>query len=151
MAKGIRLEGKEQDRLKQINDYIGELGGKKIRRRRNIFSQKSLLNFNTKRTGNSCGSSSDKPSFWDDQACFGFKRKKMEVYYGTAYTQVAHVTSKAKGQYAEVDHYTLVDCTEECWKTAIVVCVRTMNISGEQYMTAHVAGECPYCKYHTNF
>jgi hypothetical protein len=151
MAKGIRLEGNEQDKLKQINDYIGELGGKKIRRKRNPFSSKLYLNFNTKRTGNACGSSSKRPSLWDDQACFGFKTKERQVPWGRTYDEVARVTSKAKGQYSEVDHFTLVDCSEECWKTAIVVCVRTTKVSDEQYMTAHVAGECPYCKYHVSY
>ena len=149
--KGIKLEGTDQEKNRQINDYIGELGGKKVRRRRSIFSQILVLDFNTKRTGQAFGNEAKDPKHWDDQQCFGIKEIEVSKPWGAATDELARISSKAKGQYDTVEHYTLTDCTEECWKKAIVVCVRTMEKSENMYMTAHVAGECPYCNYHVRF
>jgi len=151
MPKGIKLTGDNQQRLDQINNYIGELGGKKIRRRRNNFSGKLEYSFNGKRSGECDSTSSKKPESWNEQPCFGHNRVTVERPWGEDEIEQSRIFMKAKGQYDNVEHYTLVDCVESCWHEAIVVCVRELIVSQETYMTAHVAGKCPYCKYHTTY
>jgi hypothetical protein len=149
--KGIELVGTQQERNKQINDYIGELGGQKVRRRRSIFSQILQLEFNTKRSGQAARTTDKDPKHWDDQQCFGAHEIEVQRPWGVGTDEQCRVSSRAKGQYDSVDHYTLTVCTEGCWQEAIVVCVRKLGVSGGEIMTAHVAGECPYCHYHVRY
>ena len=152
--KGIKLEGTSQARNHQINEYIGELGGKKVRRRRKVwgaFGNELSLDFNTQRAGECYSNMSKDTQMWDEQTCFGIKVIVKERPWSQTFDDLAFVTMKAKGQYDSVTHYTLTNCTEACYKKAIVVCVRLTATGQEEYMTAHVAGECPYCIYHENY
>jgi hypothetical protein len=58
---------------------------------------------------------------------------------------------KTNKRYDTVSHYTLVNCKASCWQDAIVICVRELKKSGDVYMTAHVAGKCPYCTYFVRY
>jgi len=144
--KGIKLEGNHQEQARQIVEYIGELGGKKPRRKRNMFSGDMDYHFSGKRQG-SCHPTTGKiKEAWDEQPCFGYRAVKSKSYYGGMEEQ-NRIHMKAKQKYDLVSHYTLVDCVSSCFNEAVVVCVRELKKSGDTYMTAHVAGKCPYCNY----
>jgi len=148
--KGIKLVGDQQEQAKQINDYIGELGGKKVKRVRNMFTGNLDFSFSGKRQGSCHTSSSKTKEAWDEQPCFGYRSVKSKSYYG-GMDEENRIHMKAHKRYDIVSHYTLVNCVAACFKEAIVVCVREMARSGDTYMTAHVAGECPYCTYYVRY
>jgi hypothetical protein len=145
--KGIKLEGDYQERAKQINNFIVELGGKRVRRKRNVFSGKLEVNFSSKRCGCCHPSSSRRAkAAWDEQPCFGFRTVNNTKMYG-GYEEENRIFMKANSRYDIVSHYTLVDCRASCYHEAIVVCVRELKKTGDVYMLPHIAGKCPYCTY----
>jgi hypothetical protein len=145
--KGIKLEGNYQEQARQINNFIAELGGKKIKRNRNAFSKKLEYNFSGKRAGACHPTTAKKKGVtWDEQPCFGYRVVKSKSHYGGREEQ-NRIFMKAHSKYDIVSHYTLVDCLASCYHEAIVVCVRELKKSGEVYMVAHIAGKCPYCTY----
>jgi hypothetical protein len=149
--KGIKLKGNYQERAYQINNFIAELGGKKIRRKRNLFSHKLEYNFSGKRAGACHPSTARKQATtWDEQPCFGYRTVQSKSHYG-GYEEQNRIFMKANHRYDIVSHYTLVDCKASCYHDAIVVCVRELKKSGDVLMVAHVAGKCPYCTYYERY
>jgi hypothetical protein len=149
--KGIKIEGDYQEMAVQINNFIIELGGKRVRRKRNAFTGKLEFNFTAKRAGSCHPTGVKSPrEAWDEQPCFGYRVVKSPSYYGGSEEQ-NRIHMKANSRYDIVSHYTLVDCLASCYHDAIVVCVRELKKSGEVYMVAHVAGKCPYCTYFVRY
>jgi hypothetical protein len=144
--KGIKLEGNLEERLQRVVKYIKELGGKGTRRHRNHFSGQLETRFTGHRQGECHPHDRKDRETWDEQGCFGSRSVPDQNYYGST-NEEYRIHMRAKGQYEIVEHYTLVNCKKECFHKAIVVCVRTMATSSEEYMTTHVAGKCPYCNY----
>jgi hypothetical protein len=148
--KGIWLKGTEEEKLTMINDYIGELGGSKVRKRRNSFSGDLEIYFSGKRAGECCPTSEKDVEAWDNQPCFGFRLEEVKstsVYRPFHDRERGRVHMKAKKWYSLVTHYTLLDCRRDCLFSSLVVCVRTLSTTDEEYMTTHIAGKCPYCTY----
>jgi hypothetical protein len=145
--KGIKIEGNFQEQAEQINNFIAELGGKKIKRNRNSFNNKLEFNFSDKRCGSCHPTTAKKKGLtWDEQPCFGYRVVKSPSYYGGEEEQ-NRILMKANQKYDIVTHYTLVNCEASCYHEAIVVCVRELAKSGDTFMVAHIAGKCPYCTY----
>lgn len=135
MIKGIKVSRDHDTRMEQINDYIKELGGKKLRRTRNNWTGNLRVVFNSDRVGECGYTRHKKRGYMDEQCCFGDEK----------------VFQKCHKPYDGISHYTFVKCEPGCWKKAVVVCVRQLSTSLDYYMTAHKAGECPYCYYITDF
>jgi hypothetical protein len=141
--RGIKLTGNEREMLEQVNDYIGELGGVKIRKYHNAYTGNMDLSFNAKRSGECFSTHITDREGWCEQPCFGHQKKKGFK----AYKELNRVHQKAHRHYENVNHYTLTNCKAGCLFKAVVVCVRLLKTSHESYMTSHIAGQCPYCTY----
>jgi hypothetical protein len=148
--KGIKLVGTSTEKQEQINNYIGELGGRKVRKHRNVFSGNLDLHFSAKRLGECYPSHYSSGEHWCEQPCFGH-RKEEPKSSNVAFHEMNRIHAKAHGHYDSVSHYTLINCKVGCLYKAIVVCVREMRHSQEQYMTSHIAGRCPYCTYFVRY